>query len=85
MNTQYEIVLSAVKNNKRTIVESRGFNTEALAKYHYKLLQEYAANSKYFDSEYSDPIVEFNWDKDWKKEYSNANFEWSKEDGKYIR
>lgn len=85
MNTKYEIVLSAVKDKKRTIVETRGFNSEALANYHYKLLQDYAANSKYFNSVYSDPLVELNEDKNWKKEYTLTNFEWSKENGKYIR
>jgi hypothetical protein len=85
MNTKYEIVLSAIKDKKRTIVETRGFNSEALANYHYKLLQDYAANSKYFNSVYSDPLVELNEDKNWKKEYTLTNFEWSKENGKYIR
>jgi len=85
MNTKYEIILSAIKDKKRTIVETRGFNSEALANYHYKLLQDYAANSKYFNSVYSDPLVELNEDKNWKKEYTLTNFEWSKENGKYIR
>lgn len=85
MNTKYEIVLSAIKDKKRIIVETRGFNSEALANYHYKLLQDYAANSKYFNSVYSDPLVELNEDKNWKKEYTLTNFEWSKENGKYIR
>lgn len=85
MNTKYEIVLSAIKNKKRAIVETRGFNSEALAKYHYKMMQDYAANSKYFNSVYSDPLVEFIEDKNWKQEYSLTNFEWTKEDGKYIR
>lgn len=85
MNTKYEIVLSAIKDKKRTIVETRGFNSEALANYHYKLLQDYATNSKYFNSMYSDPIVELNEDKNWKLEYSPKNVEWSKENGKYIR
>lgn len=85
MNTKYEIVLSGVRNGKRTIVETRGFNTEALANYHYKMMKYYVANSVYFNSMYSDPLVELNEDKNWKLEYSPKNIEWSKENGGYIK
>lgn len=85
MNTKYEIKLVAKdeRGNKVT-VETLSFNNEELVKYHVKTLNEYIKTSQYFNQYYTEGQVKLIENTDWKP-VEHTPFEWSKEDGKYIK
>lgn len=85
MNTKYEIKLVAKDERGNTVtVETLGFNNKELVKYHVKTLNNYIETSSYFNQHYTDGKVQVTENADWKPmEYTQ--FEWTKEDGKYIR
>lgn len=85
MNTKYEIRLVAKNNKGREVtVETMSFNNESLVKYHVKTLDNYIKTSKYFNDNYTDAKIKVVENEDWKPAPSTG-FEWSKEDGKYIK